>query len=162
MHAVARSAQTSIGSMYHFFPDRESLLDALAERHLQSIRAINQSIADIAPATWQSLSAHEAINRLVTPFIAHLRSHPDFLALMHGRMSTQEDADFIRGIRRMLAARLPGVAARRLDGYAAVMHALAAGGMHVGHERDPGRHDLYLQEIPRAIAAYLAHVEQAG
>jgi len=159
IHAVARLARTSIGSMYHFFPDRESLLDALTERHRESIRSINQQITELSPATWCRLSAQAAIDKLVTPFIAHLRQHPDFLPLMHGRMSTQEDSDFIRGIRSMLDARLPAIPVRQRDRYAAVFHAIVAGGMHVGYERDPGQQDLYLEEIPRAIAAYLATIE---
>ncbi|RYF08805.1 MAG: TetR/AcrR family transcriptional regulator [Comamonadaceae bacterium] len=159
IHAVARRAKTSIGSMYHFFPHREGLLDALVQRHLASIRAINEDIAKLSPATWRSLTAQGAVDRLVTPFIAHLRAHPDFLALMHGRVDTQEDAEFIRGIRCMLAARLPQASSQETDDYAAVMHAMAAGGMHVGHERDAARQDVYLREIPRALAAYLALAE---
>ena len=105
---------------------------------------------------WALLSA---LGTLVTPFIAHLRAHPDFLALMHGRVDTQEDAEFILGIRCMLAARMPQASSQETDDYAAVMHAMAAGGMHVGHERDAARQDVYLREIPRALAAYLALAE---
>lgn len=159
--AVARRARTSIGSMYHFFPDRESLLNALAERHLHHIRALNQQVAAIPAADWQGVPAATAVQRLVTPFAEHLHAHPDFLPLMHGRTDAREDGDFIRGIRCMLAARLPHVDAARLDDYAAVFHALAAGGMRVGYERAPDRSPLYLQEIQRALAAYLTAIEQA-
>ena len=163
IHAVAREARTSIGSMYHFFADRECLLLALAERHRGHLRRINEEIAQTPAATWRQWSAHAAVAALVTPFIDHLRRHPDFLPLMHGRMHSQDDADFIRGIRRMLQARLPHASAPQHDRYAAVIHAMTAGGMHVGYERDPGQQDLYLEEIPRAIAAYLALIEaEAG
>lgn len=159
IHAVAREARTSIGSMYHFFADRECLLLALAERHRGHLRRINEEIAQTPAATWHQLSAPAAVAALVTPFIDHLRRHPDFLPLMHGRMHSQDDADFIRGIRRMLRARMPQASARQHDRYAAVIHAMTAGGMHVGYERDPGQQDLYLEEIPRAIAAYLTLIE---
>ena len=40
MHRVAQRSRTAIGSMCHFFPDREAVLRALALRHTQALRAL--------------------------------------------------------------------------------------------------------------------------
>ena len=39
VQALAARAGASKGSMYHFFPDRESVFLALAERHIGALRA---------------------------------------------------------------------------------------------------------------------------
>src|SRR5215216_5613088 len=39
VQALAARAGASKGSMYHFFPDRESVFLALAERHIDALRA---------------------------------------------------------------------------------------------------------------------------
>ena len=40
MHAIAKRSSTTIGSLYHFFPDREAVLVALVDRHLRGIGAM--------------------------------------------------------------------------------------------------------------------------
>lgn len=159
MHLVAKRAQTSVGSMYHFFPDRESLLQILVDRHMAAVRQINEQLIAVPAEVWQSMSTAATIEHLVGPFIEHINRHPDFLAVMHGRDTAEGDADFMRTFRHVLGARLPGITAAALEDYVAVMHAIAAGGMHVGFQSNPHRADLYLREVPRALAAYLARLE---
>lgn len=162
MHAVAKKAKTSVGSMYHFFPDRESLLSALAERHGVAIREINRQLVHLPAATWRQYSVAAAIEALVTPYVAYLRLNPDALLLRHGRNSLEDDADFMRTIRSVLDARLPTLAVPERENAAAMLHAIAAGVMHIGLRMDPQRAGLYLREIPHALTLYLAAVEAAA
>src|SRR5690348_8081555 len=37
--AIAREAETSIGSLYQFFPNKQALFDAIAARHIEKSRA---------------------------------------------------------------------------------------------------------------------------
>jgi len=160
MHSVAKRAQTSVGSMYHFFPDRESLLQMLVERHLAAVRQINEQIIPMPAEVWQAMSTTATIEHLVGPFIEYIDRHPDFLAVMHGRDTAEGDADFIRTFRHALGARMPGLAEAALEDYVAVMHAIAAGAMHMGFQSNSRRADLYLREVPRVLAAYLAQIEE--
>jgi AcrR family transcriptional regulator len=162
MHHVARRARTSIGSMYHFFSDRESLLGALIERHTAAMGEINRQLAETPASLWQDLSTAAAIERLVTPYVTYLRSHADFLPLMHREGADEDHADFVRTIRHVLDARLPMLAPRERENYAAMLHAIAAGVMHVGFQTAPERTDVYLREVPRVLAAYLAEIERGA
>jgi AcrR family transcriptional regulator len=159
MHALARRARTSIGSLYHFFPDRDSVLEALRGRHAAAIRAISLRLGETPAGDWRALSAEAAIERLLRPFVEYLQGHADFLPLMGWRQGRENEADFVRMIGRVLNARLPGLDARAREEHALMLHAIASGTMHAGLQADPGRAELYLREIPRVLAAYLAVVE---
>ncbi|WP_254658310.1 helix-turn-helix domain-containing protein [Pseudomonas lundensis] len=37
MHGIAKEAGTSIGSLYHFFRDKEEVLSALGRRHIDAL-----------------------------------------------------------------------------------------------------------------------------
>lgn len=159
MHALARRAGTSIGSLYHFFPDRESVLAGLRERHFGAIRAIAQALLDTPRATWPALTTAEAVRRMSTPYIAYLREHAEYLPLMHGLDWADGEDGFQRFIRHMLDARLPEVDPALRAEHAAMLHAIAAGAMYVGYALNPRHLDMYLREIPHALNAYLADVE---
>lgn len=159
MHVLAKRAQTSIGSMYHFFPDRERVLEMLSERHAAAIQKINRQLYEIPSDDWRQFSAAETIERLVTPYVAYLLNHADFLPLMHGRVSTEREADFIRTIRHVLDARLHKLQPAKREDYAVMLHAIGAGTMHVGFQMNPVLADMYLREIPRVLTAYLTEIE---
>lgn len=42
MHKLAKRAKTSIGSLYHFFPDKDAVIDALCQRHLVAMNGITR------------------------------------------------------------------------------------------------------------------------
>src|SRR6516164_9853881 len=43
-NAIARQAKTSIGSLYQFFPNKEMILHALADRYLAELRAVHDAM----------------------------------------------------------------------------------------------------------------------
>lgn len=159
MHSLARRAHSSIGSMYHFFADREAVLTALRERHLQAVRQINQQLAQTPDDLWRQYTPAAVILHLVTPYSSYMRAHADFLPLTNGRVPSEDGADFVRTIRHVLQLRLPMLSPEQTGDYAAMLHAMAAGAMHIGFEIDPARAEFYMREIPRAMAAYLAQIE---
>ncbi|GAB4062176.1 TetR/AcrR family transcriptional regulator [Uliginosibacterium sediminicola] len=159
MHSLARRARSSIGSLYHFFADREAVLNALRERHLLVMRQITQQLAQTPDALWQQYTAEAVILHLLSPYIAYIRAHADFLVLVNGRVPREDGADFVRTILHVLQLRLPALSSERAADYAAMLHAMAAGAMHVGFEIEPARAEVYMREIPRAMAAYLSQIE---
>jgi AcrR family transcriptional regulator len=159
MHSLARRAHSSIGSMYHFFADREAVLTALRERHLHAMRQINQQLAQTPDALWQQYTPEAVILHLLSPYITYIRAHADFLQLTNGRVPSEDGADFVRTILHVLQLRLPALSPEQASDYAATLHAMAAGTMHIGFEIDPARAEVYMREIPRAMAAYLSRIE---
>ena len=158
MHGLARRARTSIGSLYHFFPDRDSVLQALIERHEAAGREINEVLDAIPRNVWRQFSSAETISRLVEPYIDYVQNHPDFIALMHGRRLPE---NFLRAVRNVLDIRLPALSAADREHYTIMFHAIASGVMHAVFVREPERVGASMNEIPRVLAAYLADIEAA-
>lgn len=159
MHALARRAQTSIGSLYHFFPDLDSVLDALSERHRSAMQVIARQQMKTPAAVWQQLSPAEATEQLVMPYLAYLQAHVDYLPLLHDRTPAHEVSAFIHSIRQVLDARLPGLSSGEREIGATLLHAVAVGTLWMGFRTNPNRLDIYLQGIPRLMSAYLADME---
>lgn len=160
MHGIARQASTSIGSLYHFFPNLASVLEALVARHETRIQRIKADLVAVPRETWQALSVADAVEQLISPYVEYARQYPDFFPLMHGRRSPANEANFTEVLARVLAARLPELSAAAVDRHAAMLHAMASGTVHVAYLLEPEQMAFYMKEIPRAVAAYLADLER--
>ncbi|MGI4859627.1 MAG: TetR/AcrR family transcriptional regulator [Janthinobacterium lividum] len=162
MHGVAKQASTPVGSMYHFFADRDALLDALQERHANGTAEIGRDIDATSAEKWCTLSPAAVVDRLVTPYIRYLESHPDCLSFMSRKGPQVTRGDAVQRYKAVIDARLPHAtpAARQL--YADMLNSLAMGCMVVkfGAATAPVEHaSQYMREVQRALAAYLAAVE---
>lgn len=78
-NAIAERAGISIGSLYRYFPDKQAILRALADRHLNEIRALYDRVfSDEA----LSLSLDALLDRLVDPFVALHTTCPVYAHLL--------------------------------------------------------------------------------
>ncbi|WP_244817923.1 TetR/AcrR family transcriptional regulator [Caballeronia sp. Lep1P3] len=161
MHGVARRAQTPIGSMYHFFPDRESLLTALWDRHVAAMGEIDDELGQIDIETWRALSSEAVIDRIMTPYITYLEQKPDCLILM-SVMPHDERKREPGTLRKVIDARMASVKPADRALYVEMLRALASGSLAIKLRPSMGDVQLarrYLREVKRALAAYLAAVE---
>jgi AcrR family transcriptional regulator len=165
MHGAARRAQTPIGSMYHFFPDRESLLKALWDRHIAAFGELEDELALTDTETWKGISAEAVIDRIMTPHIRYFEQNPDCLILMsvmpHEDHKNNRKSDMLR---KVIDARMPRVKPAERALYVEMIRALAGGALAIKLRPAMGDVQLaqrYLREVKRALAAYLAAVEEA-
>jgi AcrR family transcriptional regulator len=81
VQAIGQRAGASKGSMYHFFRDRDSVLLALVDRHVQRLRdvlaAAREGAASPAP-----LAAGPAADLFLDPINAYVLTHPDLSRMM--------------------------------------------------------------------------------
>jgi len=170
MHKVAKQAKTPIGSMYHFFPDSESLMMALRNRHQIALEAIDSANAKITIAAWRAFSPAEAIYQLLTPYIEYMEGNPDCLIILHALPSETEYQDakeerIIRQLRKVVDARMPRVKPADRAIYSEMLHSLAVGSMRIrvgASHGDPRQANRYLREMRRALTAYLTVIESEG
>ncbi len=78
-----------MGALYRFFPDKQTIIDAVAVRHVQKFRRLlevkvlpnleqeMQTLADFQPG--------KLLNLVVDAYVAYLDEHPDFRAISFGR-----------------------------------------------------------------------------
>nr|WP_252189506.1 TetR/AcrR family transcriptional regulator [Pseudomonas sp. SK3(2021)] len=166
MHGLAREAGTSIGSLYHFFSDKQSVLDALGQRHIDAIGQITANLLAIAPATWVELSSQHVIERMIMPILEYLETHPDLLQMISpafapGQLQAPEARERIQETyARMLTLRLPEATAAQRETYVTAMLGLPIGLFQVALENSQLKSILLLQEVPRAMQAYLEAIER--
>ena len=86
---IAVEAGISVGALYRFFPDKQSIIDGVAVRHVSNFRSLLEhevmpkleremdNLSDFQPA--------RMLNLVVDAYVAYLDKHPDFRALSFGR-----------------------------------------------------------------------------
>ena len=100
---VAERAGVSIGSLYQYFPNKDALLTALAERHLTESTAV---LFDVFVALQRDRPDLEGtLGRLIDAVVALHRREPAMHRLLFDQTPrTPEMAARLRGLERQLAA----------------------------------------------------------
>ncbi|TDU02048.1 TetR family transcriptional regulator [Streptomyces sp. 846.5] len=106
---VAAEAGVSVGALYQYLPDRDAIVEALADQHLGRLEALMDSFV----ATARPEDPSDPVDVLVDAFAQHYRSEPGFRALWFGRHLTEwtseadrrHKRDMAAGVHRFLVAR---------------------------------------------------------
>lgn len=162
MHRVARRSATTTGSMYHFFPDRDSLLRALADRHRRELRELVTRVERENADSWPRLTTDEAVGCFLDPFQEYVDRHPDLVPL--SRLARAADPGggrdeelhrlVIRLAEAVVASRGGEASAAEVTSRAVAITAMAEGVMTAGAGGAAASPALR-RELRRAIVAYL-------
>jgi len=86
---VAAEAGLSIGALYRFFPDKQSIIDAIAVRHVEQFRAsLEDSVLKRMEREFSNLETFDparVLDSVVDAYIVYLDAHPDFRTISLGR-----------------------------------------------------------------------------
>ncbi|MDX6589381.1 MAG: hypothetical protein QOI84_655 [Solirubrobacterales bacterium] len=96
---VAEEAGVSIGSLYHWYPDKEAIAEALALRYWDELAELIEGVAD---ATERG-EVEAPIERTLEVLAAGFRARPGFLALWFGGLRTEGVRDATRPVRQRAA-----------------------------------------------------------
>jgi AcrR family transcriptional regulator len=78
---IAARAQTSIGTLYRFFPNKEAIVQHLIERYIQELHAVYEKMFQVDVVT---MSLAEMIDHLIDPFVELKSAHPGLVSLFVG------------------------------------------------------------------------------
>ncbi|HLQ37812.1 MAG TPA: TetR/AcrR family transcriptional regulator [Planctomycetota bacterium] len=84
MNGIARRARSPIGSLYQFFPNKQSVARALRTRQIEDIQALWASLRDERA----SRSLDGFVNRFMELMTEFVRGHPAFVPLLDAPSST--------------------------------------------------------------------------
>ena len=159
---VAETAGVSIGSLYQYFPNKEAIVSALIDRHLDqqrdwlkqaAVAALGRSLEDAARALIEGLiAAHRVEPELHRVFFEELPRIVGF-----ERLATIE-AETLELVKTYLAARAPEVAATRSLEIVAFLVVRAVEG--ATHGAVLFRHDLleaptFVDELVKLVVGYV-------
>jgi AcrR family transcriptional regulator len=79
MESIAAHAETSIGSLYQFFPNRDALLHFVAERYVEDMGRLLEAAEDPDAA---ALPLEGLVDAVLAPFERFHRTHPGYFAVL--------------------------------------------------------------------------------
>ena len=86
---IAAEAGLSIGGLYRFFPDKQTIIDAIAVRHVEQFRAsLEATVMKSIEREFRNLEAFDPariLDSVVDAYVLYLDSHPDFRTISFGR-----------------------------------------------------------------------------
>lgn len=155
MCAVAERAGASIGSLYQFFPNKESVAEALRAQYTKEVEKVWRHLA----LTASVLTVDGLVRGLIDSQIQFARSHPAFLALLdapptvhtpHRRKLMQER------IAQVLLARKPRMSETKALRGGAVMQQIFRGLLTLYARSAAEEKGAVVEEFKAVLIGYLA------
>jgi AcrR family transcriptional regulator len=156
---VAEVAGVSIGTVYNWFPDKESIAETLATRYWQDLADLVERFAEASEHARFSDPTSEVVDTLAAGF----RSRPGFLALWFGGLRTEPIREatrrnrtvIARSVARVLATQYPGGSAATYETAARMVVLLGDGLLREAFRLDPSGDPAVLGEGRIALRAYI-------
>lgn len=166
MHKLAKRAKTSIGSLYHFFPDKDAVVEALCHRHLNALADIRNELDRIAAEQWQAMTTEDVIEGLVRPYLRYIETYPEMLVIISQSLGSRiEEAPALRqsilaSYEKVLRLRMPRMDDTLLKTITFVLYNIPVGPLQSLQANDEYRERVLRMELIRAMVAYLLTIER--
>ena len=163
-NAIAERAKTSMGSLYHFFPSKEALIEALARRFAERKREMN---ADAVPIDRAHMPLEDIVGRAVDSHARFLAESPAFVpiydAVTQGRAASCVNEELVDAlvsqVRDFLAARFPAMREQERNTAALLSVATMHGVLLTAMRLPPRARGPLLRELKRMLVAYFAPLD---
>lgn len=151
MHAVGHQSGASTGSIYHFFKDKNDLLQALADRHAVALSSLFEVAADQEPEAWATLTSREVIEALFGWAIDYFRRHPDALATLQLQRLANPSAfkDRIAAVTRIRLGEATSAAV------ASTLYAVAVGSLLFSRDMPVDQQSHVVSQLQDVLVGYL-------
>lgn len=130
VQSLAERADTSKGSLYHFFPDVPAVLRALADRHRAALDVILHGIVHDESINWRNVPAEQVVSHILAP-LDYLEENCDLLALVRAPgvlpRSARAMEPMVVFVETILSARFPGMGEERRSARASMIVAVIDG-----------------------------------
>jgi AcrR family transcriptional regulator len=165
-NAIAARAGMSPGSLYQFFPNKDAIAEALADRFVERLR---ETQAVFGPEI-EYLPLDELIDHVFDPLVAFHIAHPGFQALFTGSMVSPRLAaavqSFLKAVvgraEAMFAVRAPRLTPERRARCARVSVELVRALLPLVVASDLADRDAMVAELKAAQRGYLAPLFSSG
>jgi AcrR family transcriptional regulator len=157
--SVAAAAEISIGSLYQWFPNKESILEALALRYVDDFTALARELADRATEK----PFDDPAGEMLTAFAAAFRARPGFRAMWFGGLRTESLRDAMRPglvaigeqLVRVLSASAPGAPPETIGRVARLMVLSADALLRQAFRADPNGDPELLEDTADLLRTYV-------
>lgn len=166
-NAIAARAGVSPGSLYQFFPNKEAVAEALAERFVDELQSLQ---ADSLTPDLVRLPLDRMIDRIVDPLVAFNLANPACQALLKGpdapfgvaRATRRLQEDGLGRIDAMLAALAPRLAGEDRRRRSRVLKHVATALLPLILAAEPAERRHVVSELKAVLRGYLAPLAAQG
>lgn len=158
-NAIAERAGASVGSLYHFFPNKDAIVLALASRYESELRNLNR-LAMTADAA--SVPIARMVDGIVTPLARFMERTPAYMPIYYairdprnpGCMTTELTEAVVGLVDQLMASRAPSVPASRRRLQAGVAVELVHRMLEYAWISPPSQRQAIVEELKRLLALY--------
>lgn len=160
-NAIAARSDTSVGSLYQFFPNKEAIVQALATRYIAMFAEFKESL--FAPEV-AHLPLPVMVRGIVEPMAAFHAEHPDYRYVYAATTVPGSDAaaaeaelcaTMVSNIEGLIARRTPWIPAAQRHAAAVVQVESAHAVMNYASELPPEDRPALIDELVRVLVAAL-------
>jgi AcrR family transcriptional regulator len=155
MCAIASRADSSIGSLYQFFPNKIAIVQALRARYRDEFEVMWAPLASEA----KHLTLQEIVVRLVDSTVSFVERHPEFLVLLDAPASTHAPAAVRERFQQLIAscllARKPRMSPVKALRLATVALQMFKAMNFLYRDLSPRERAPYIQEFKMLLHCYL-------
>jgi AcrR family transcriptional regulator len=162
---IAERAGVPVGSLYQFFPDKGSVVDAVARAYIAEFDSlVDNLVSSAASGDWS-----DPVGRIVDSFVALYRSHPGYVALWSGRhlsaeLARADEANnqlIAAGVERVLASHAGMADGPALELAVRVAVRTADALLQYAFSLSPDGDEAVLAELKNLLRLYLASLRRA-
>ncbi len=158
-NAIAARAKSGMGSLYRFFPNKEAIVAALADRYLNAMRPITQYAAH---PELRSLSLAAMVDAIIDPLAEFFRKAPAYSHVFRATDAVgsagEYDCDLaeavVQNVEAVIAARVPRAAPKQRRVHALVSVELVHHMLEFAFQSPPARRRAIILETKRLLALY--------
>lgn len=159
MQLIADRAGSSVGSLYHFFPNKDAIVDALGARYADAIRVTNE---EAMPLEMAHLPAEELFERILTSQVRFIERTPAFnavhLAVQRNCPAINEALNeaLVGHVGKFLALRYPNAPEMRRAAAAMVSVAMVHGVVELASRLPTPHREAVLNESKAMLVAHFS------
>lgn len=152
MSAIAERANSCIGSLYQFFPNKRSVAEALRDEYVKEIEQSWVTLGRQAAA----LSAEDLTCRLIRLQVEIIKSHPALLALLDVPSKSHKRRRLVRArIAAVLIAHKPRMSRTTALRVASVVQQVSRGLLTLYAQADADEKNAMIEEFKSVLTGYL-------
>ena len=161
---IAARAQTSIGTLYRFFPDKEAIIHYLSDRYVQELHILYEKLFHPEVVT---MPLANMIDRLVDPIVELKSAHPGLISLFIGpRAALQIPAEFqllqdesVQRIEKLWMKRFPHLHADMYHLYAVIFFQIRMAFLSLAFSFASPTQEQVIKELKTNLFRYLEPID---
>lgn len=158
-NAIAARAGSGMGSLYRFFPNKEAIVAALAERYAGAMRPLTQYAAR---SDLKNVSVATMVDEIIDPLVEFFRRAPAYGhvfrasddACAHGESECDLAEAAVTNVEATMAARAPGTTPKQRRVHAIVAVEFVHHMLGFAFQSPPARRRAIIIETKRLLALY--------